>query len=156
MEGARDACAIHKVKFESHVRDVTPGQTEMDMAELGRAGGLALHAEGTQATGFIAMNDMLAIGLLAGLRQCQLRVPEDVSVIGIDDMFLGAYLSPALTTLRQPMQAMASAAVERVLVRLNNSDEPAHELVFMPELVVRESTAARGPVNNSNFERKLA
>lgn len=148
LEGARDACANHKVKFDSHIRDVTSGQTEMEMAELGRAGGTALHAEGSQATGFIAMNDMLAIGLLSGLRQCKLRVPEDVSVIGIDDMFLGSYLSPALTTLRQPMQKMASAAVERVLARLKDSNEPAHELVFMPELVVRESTAAWRPVNN--------
>ncbi|WP_210543109.1 LacI family DNA-binding transcriptional regulator [Rhodoferax sp. PAMC 29310] len=155
LEGARDACATHKVKFESHVREVTPGQTEMDIAELGRAGGVALHARGTKATGFIAMNDMLAIGLLAGLRQCKLRVPDDVSVMGIDDMFLGAYLSPALSTVRQPMQEMASAAVERVLVRLKDSNEPAHELVFTPELVVRESTAAKGPVNNSNPESKL-
>jgi DNA-binding LacI/PurR family transcriptional regulator len=148
LEGARDACALHKVKFTSHVRDVTPGQTEMEMAELGRAAGLALHAEGAQATGYIAMNDMLAIGLLAGLRQCKRRVPEEVSVIGIDDIFLGTYLSPGLTTVRQPMQEMANAAVERVLARLKNNDEPAHELVFKPELVVRESTAAWGRVNN--------
>ena len=143
LEGARDACAIHKVRFESHIRDVTPGQTEMEMAELGRAAGLELHANGIQATGYIAMNDMLAVGLLAGLRQCKLRVPEDVSVMGIDDMFLGTYLSPALSTIRQPMQKIASAAVERVLARLKDSDELPHELVFMPELVVRESTAPR-------------
>lgn len=154
LEGAKNACDLHKVKFESHIREITPGQTEMEMAELGRAAGLALHANGTLATGFIAMNDMLAIGLLAGLRQCKLRVPEDVSVMGIDDMFLGTYFSPALSTVRQPMQKIASAAVERVLARLKNSDEPAHELVFMPELVIRESTAAWRPVNHSNFESK--
>ena len=106
------------------------------------------------ATGFIAMNDMLALGLLAGLRLCRLRVPEDVSVMGIDDMFLDAYLSPALSTVRQPMKEIATAAVERVLARMKHLDEPAHELVFMPELVQRESTAAWGRVMNS--ESRLA
>lgn len=155
LEGARDVCAMNNVVFETHIRDVTPGQTEMEMAELGRTSGIALHTNCTQATGFIAMNDMLAIGLLAGLRQCRLRVPEDVSVMGIDDMFLGTYLSPALTTVRQPMQAIAIAAVERVLTRLKDNSEPAHELVFMPELVIRESTAAWSPLNTPNSERIL-
>ncbi len=153
LEGARQACTLKNVKFESFIRDVTPGQTEMEMAELGRAAGVELHAMGSATTGFIAMNDMLAMGLLSGLRQCQLRVPEDVSVMGIDDMFLGTYLSPALSTVRQPMKIMASAAVERVLARIKNNDEPAHELVFMPELVKRESTAAWGQVKTSESKR---
>jgi DNA-binding LacI/PurR family transcriptional regulator len=154
LEGAKAACEAKNVRFESHIRDVTPGQTEMEMAELGRAAALALHATRTTATGFIAMNDMLAIGLLSGLRQCEYAVPQQMSVMGIDDMFLDTYLSPALSTVRQPMREMATAAVERVLARMKQRDEPAHELVFMPELVVRESTAAWGQVNNS--ERKTA
>lgn len=154
LEGARAACAAAKAQFEGHVHEVPPGQTEMEMAELGRAAAIALHASGSAATGFIAMNDMMAIGLLAGLRQCGRRVPEDVSVMGVDDMFLGRYLSPALSTVRQPMQEMATAAVERVLARMNQPDEPVHELVFMPELVERESTAAWAPV--SNLENKRA
>jgi DNA-binding LacI/PurR family transcriptional regulator len=153
LEGAREACAARKVRFTSHIRDVKAGQTEMEMAELGRAAGVELHASGCAATGFIAMNDMLAVGLLAGLRLCRLRVPEDVSVMGIDDMFLDAYLSPALSTVRQPMKEIATAAVQRVLARMKHLDEPAHELVFMPELVQRESTAAWGQVMNSESKR---
>ncbi len=146
LQGARDTCTKAGVHFEALVRDVTPGQTEMEMAELGRTCGLELQASQISATGFIAMNDMLAIGLMSGLRQGGLRIPADVSVIGIDDMFLGRYFSPALSTVRQPMKDIATAAVERVLARMANTGEPAHELVFLPELIQRESTAARGPV----------
>jgi DNA-binding LacI/PurR family transcriptional regulator len=120
----------------------------MEMADLGHTAGLALRTGHPSATGCIAMNDMLAIGLLAGLRQSGLRIPQDVSVIGIDNMFLGSYLNPALSTIGQPMQQMASAAVERVLARMNHGDEAAHEQVFLPELVQRESTAHRAAVNN--------
>jgi DNA-binding LacI/PurR family transcriptional regulator len=153
VEGARQACAARNVRFTEHVRDVKTGQTEMEMAELGRAAGIDLHASGCSATGYIAMNDMLAIGLLSGLRLCNLRVPQDVSVMGVDDMFLDAYLSPALSTVRQPMKDIATAAVERVLTRMKHLDEPAHELVFMPELVQRESTSAWGRVLNSESKR---
>ncbi len=153
LEGARQACAARNVRFTEHIRDVKAGQTEMEMAELGRAAGVELHASGCSASGYIAMNDMLAIGLLSGLRLCGLRVPRDVSVMGIDDIFFDAYLCPALSTVRQPMKDIATAVVERLLTRMKHLDEPPHELVFMPELVQRESTSAWGRVLNSESKR---
>ncbi len=122
------------MRIDVHIGDVAAGRADMEMAELGRETALALHAQGCAATGYVAMNDMLAIGLMAGLRQCGLRIPEDVSVIGIDDLFLGRYINPALSTVRQPMQEMATAAIERVLARMKNIGEAPHELVFVPEL----------------------
>lgn len=62
-------------------------------------------------------------------------------MIGIDNMFPGSYLNPNLSTVGQPMQDMANAAVARVLARMKNRDEPAHEQVFRPEPVRRASTA---------------
>lgn len=148
MEGAREACTRAGAQFEVQFGEVPAGQVEVEMAEVGRTAALALQAKGCLSTGYVAMNDMVAIGMVAGLRQCGLRVPEDVSVVGIDDLFLGQYISPALSTVRQPMQEMATAAVERVLARMKNSGESPHELVFVPELVARESTAALGLVEN--------
>lgn len=152
-DGVRAACSRGGARVEVHVGDVAAGQAEMEMAELGRAAALALHAQGCAATGYVAMNDMMAIGLMAGLRQCGRRIPEDVSVIGIDDLFLGRYISPALSTVRQPMQEMATAAIERVLARMKNIGEAPRELVFVPELVVRESTAAIGPVKQARSQQ---
>ena len=153
LDGAREACDQAGVRIEAHFGDVAAGTADMEMAELGRAAAIALHAQRCPATGYVAMNDMLAIGLMAGLRQCGRRIPEDVSVVGIDDLFLGQYISPTLSTVRQPMQDMATAAVERVLARMKNLGEAPHELVFVPELVVRESTAASGPVKQSRSQQ---
>jgi DNA-binding LacI/PurR family transcriptional regulator len=147
MKGVRAACASARATLDVHIGDLAAGQADMDMDELGREAALALHAAGCSATGYVAMNDMLAMGLMGGLRQCSLRIPEDVSTIGIDGLVLGRYISPALSTVRQPMQEMATAAIERVLARMKNIGEEPHELLFVPELVVRESTAAFAPAN---------
>ncbi len=142
LEGAREACRRGGTQLEIHIGDVKAGQADLEMTELGRVAAAALHACDCNATGYVAMNDMIAIGLIAGLRQSGRRIPEDVSVVGIDDLFLGQYISPALSTVRQPMQAMATAAVECVLARMRTPSEAPHELIFVPELVVRESSAA--------------
>ncbi len=153
MHGVRAACNGHGARLDVHIGDVATGQADMEMAELGREAALALNAQGCAATGWVGMNDMLAIGLMAGLRECGRRIPDDVSVIGIDDLFLGRYIHPALSSVRQPMQQMATAAVERVLARMKNIGESPHELVFVPELVVRESTAACALVNPSRSQQ---
>jgi DNA-binding LacI/PurR family transcriptional regulator len=153
LEGAREACDQAGVRIQTYIGDVAASTADMEMAELGRTAAIDLHAQRCPATGYVAMNDMLAIGLMAGLRQCGRRIPEDVSVVGVDDLFLGQYISPTLSTVRQPMQDMAAAAVERVLARIKNPGEAPHELVFVPELVVRESTAASGLVKQSRSQQ---
>lgn len=142
LEGAREACQRRGVGFELQIGKLTNGQTEMEMAELGRTAVIELLGRGVGATGMVAMNDMLAIGLMTGLRQQGIGVPQDMSVVGIDDIFLGEYLSPTLSTVRQPMQAMANAAVSSVLARIKDPVQASHELVFMPELVARESSTS--------------
>ncbi|WP_418320658.1 LacI family DNA-binding transcriptional regulator [Piscinibacter sakaiensis] len=140
LEGARQACARHGVVLQAHIDEGTDAHAELELAELGRVAARTLTSGARRATGFVAMNDTVAIGVMAGLRDAGLRVPDDVSVVGIDDLFVGHYVSPGLTTVRQPMKAMAAAAVDRVLARLKRPDDPAHEQIFLPEMVVREST----------------
>lgn len=152
LEGVRRACAAAGARLDVHFGEAATGQAEMEMAALGCAAVLHLQAHQSAATGYIAMNDMVAVGLLSGLRQCHRRVPEDLSVMGIDDLFLDNYLSPALSSVRQPTQQLATAAVERLLARIQKPDEPAHELVFQPELIQRESTASRAPALNHESE----
>jgi LacI family repressor for deo operon, udp, cdd, tsx, nupC, and nupG len=92
-------------------------------------------------TGFVCGSDLMALGAIRAARQRGLRVPEDVSVVGYDDSPLIAFTDPPLTTLRQPVRAMAVAAVRALVDEIKGHPAPHSEYIFRPELVVRGSTA---------------
>ena len=83
----------------------------------------------------------------ASIADCGLRCPQDVSVIGFDDIASAAYHVPRLTTVRQPLRRMGEVGVQILLKRIENPAEPYPDTVmFQPELIVREST---GPAPRS-------
>jgi DNA-binding LacI/PurR family transcriptional regulator len=86
-------------------------------------------------------NDMSALGALRAIRLAGLRVPEDISLVGFDDLFVACYTQPPLTTLRQPMRRMGMLAIESLL-NLMSGNGPANTIRVPAELIVRESTAA--------------
>jgi DNA-binding LacI/PurR family transcriptional regulator len=90
-------------------------------------------------TALFAYNDFSAIGAVRSLRDAGLRVPEDVSVVGFDDVNSAAYQNPSLTTIRQPWKKMAQIAAKTLLDRLNHKRVP-REILVEPELIIREST----------------
>ena len=92
-------------------------------------------------TALFAFNDISAIGAVRAFRDAGLRVPEDISVVGFDDIHAAAYLTPRLTTVRQPLREMGEMAAKQLLMRIANGDGKAPRLISLaPELVVREST----------------
>ena len=96
-------------------------------------------------TAVFAFNDISAMGAMRALFEAGLRVPEDVSVVGFDDIQSAAYQHPGLTTVRQPLRKMGKTAAEVVLRRVRNKsskseDRHIKEIVVEPELIVREST----------------
>ncbi|MCX2967778.1 MULTISPECIES: LacI family DNA-binding transcriptional regulator [Streptomyces] len=93
-------------------------------------------------TAVVCASDMMALGAIRAARQRGLAVPGDVSVIGFDDSPLIAFTDPPLTTIRQPVTAMGQAAVRALLEEIGGTPAPHSEFVFLPELVVRGSTAA--------------
>jgi len=96
-------------------------------------------------TALFAFNDISAMGAIRALRQANLRVPHDVSVVGFDDIESAAYQNPALTTVRQPLRKMGRIAAETLLRRINRSRNDGNaEAMVDPELVVRDTTAAPG------------
>jgi LacI family transcriptional regulator len=94
----------------------------------------------------MAYDDMTALGALRALKKKGLRVPEDCSVIGFDDVAQASLSVPSLTTVRQPMEAMGSLSAGIVLEAINaieeKQDVPAVRRKIPAELVVRESTRA--------------
>lgn len=89
----------------------------------------------------VCFNDVAAIGAIRAIRDQGLRVPEDISVIGFDDIKAAAYMSPSLTTIRQPLSEMGRAAAQCIVNRLNRTEEFREVVTFEPELVMRESTS---------------
>jgi LacI family transcriptional regulator len=101
-------------------------------------------------TAIFCFNDTAAIGAMRALGEAGLRIPEDVSVIGFDDIMSAAYQRPSLTTIRQPLRAMGTIAARTLLEKIAHpEDNFPEEIVMGPELVVRESSGkvrTRGPV----------
>jgi LacI family transcriptional regulator len=92
-------------------------------------------------TAIFCFNDIAAIGAIRAIADCGLRCPEDISVIGFDDIASAAYHTPRLTTVRQPLRRMGETAVQTLLKRIESPDGDYPEcIMFEPELMVREST----------------
>jgi LacI family transcriptional regulator len=91
-------------------------------------------------TALFAYNDISAIGAIRALQEHGLRVPQDVSVMGFDDIPGAMFHTPSLTTVRQPLNRMGEVAAQTLLERIEGKTEDS-EIAIEPELVVRESTA---------------
>jgi DNA-binding LacI/PurR family transcriptional regulator len=136
--------------FVEHLRAVLPSAAEraedlvahsLSSVEGGQAAAGALLDRG--CTAVVCGSDLMAFGAVRAARQRGLAVPGDVSVVGFDDSPLIVFADPPLTTLRQPVEAMGQAAVNALLEEVTGNPAPHAEYVFLPELVVRGSTAAR-------------
>lgn len=104
----------------------------------GRAGAAAAVASG--ATAVIAYNDLVALGLEAGMAELGRVCPDDVSLVGIDDIELAGAVTPSLTTVRMPIARSGALAVDLLLQAMGGSPSP-HETVLPSQLIVRSSTA---------------
>ncbi len=89
-----------------------------------------------------AQSDSIALGAIRAIRDQDLRVPEDIAVVGFDDMPLAASAEPPLTSVRQPIARTGALAVETLLDIIQTSPEPARHIVLPVELVIRASSGA--------------
>jgi len=117
-------------------------QLERDISspELGYPVVQSLLQGGHQFSAIVSFNDMAAIGAIRALKDANLRVPEDVSVVGFDDIQLAAYHNPRLTTVRQPLREMGATAARILLQRLQGFKDYPPEFPVAPELMIRETS----------------
>ncbi len=108
--------------------------------DSGRQMALAAMGEEPRPTALFAANNFIAIGVLHGLEELDLRVPEDVAVVGMDDLPAQMVMFPFLTVAAQPAVEIGRRAVELFLDGLVDPDSPALEVVLPTELVVRRSS----------------
>ncbi len=94
-------------------------------------------------TAIFACNDMMAFGVIRELSERNIRVPQDISVIGFDGIDLGQMINPQLTTIKQPDYEMGKLACKMLLDKMNGADVPAYDIILQPELLERGSVEPR-------------
>jgi LacI family transcriptional regulator len=137
LEGYRQTLQAHRISVEDELiveGDFTEGSGTMGMQRLLPASPSAV---------FVA-SDTMAVGAVKALRQAGRRIPEDIALVGFDDIPLASAIEPGLTTVRQPIERSGSMAVEVLLSILQDSSEsrekaPIHRIVLPTELVIRDS-----------------
>jgi DNA-binding LacI/PurR family transcriptional regulator len=108
--------------------------------ELGYPYGKALLAKNIPFTALFAYNDISAIGCIRAFQEAGLRVPDDVSVVGFDDIAIASFSIPTLTTVRQPLLKMGRMAAETLLDRIEERSAFLQDIRVEPELVIRRSS----------------
>ncbi len=101
-----------------------------------------LYQRGKLPSALFVSNDMMAMGVIQAANQRGLRVPDDLSLIGYDDVHIAKFMTPALTTIHQPKYRLGKAAVDTLLYRLENPDTTAQVVQLGPTLVVRSSVCS--------------
>jgi len=112
--------------------------TTLFTVEGGRAAARDLISSGH--TAIVCGSDLMALGAVHAAHDLGKQVPDDVSVVGFDDSPLIAYTDPPLTTVRQPVSDMGTAAAQALVSEIRGVRTTRSELLFRPELIVRGST----------------
>jgi DNA-binding LacI/PurR family transcriptional regulator len=146
LEGYRGTLRAAGIEPSSDLiwmENVSPTDSEEEASEIGRVAALSLLNRKDPPTAFFAINDMTAIGIYAGIRELGLRVPQDISVIGFDDIHLCRVMNPPITTVRQPLEQLMKSAVGLLIGRMEGKqDGEVENITMVPELMVRGSTGA--------------
>jgi DNA-binding LacI/PurR family transcriptional regulator len=98
-------------------------------------------------TAIFCSNDYLALGAMKGAREMGLRLPEDLSIVGFDDMQTSSYVIPALTTIQQPAYKMGEIAAELLFQRMESAAKPVQRML-QSSLIIRESTTIPPDIGN--------
>jgi LacI family transcriptional regulator, repressor for deo operon, udp, cdd, tsx, nupC, and nupG len=136
LTGAMQAAASHGLDGRLSVR------TGDHSAQSGYEQAPALIAGG--ATAIFCFSDEMAMGAISAVQQAGLCCPDDVSVIGFDDLPLARFFQPAMTTIAQPKGLIGRGAVDLLVGILRGTEAPADQITLAHELIVRASTKRRG------------
>jgi DNA-binding LacI/PurR family transcriptional regulator len=139
MKAVMDAVARYP-SMEVHVAGA-----DTDTLEGGRQAARALLGAGKQPTAIVCVNDITAVGALRELRERGIRVPEDISVTGFDNVNLSEFCYPALTTVHIPRERIGHIICDCLIQPAHASEATDHDIVIDPEFVLRDST---GPAPN--------
>ena len=137
LRGYRQALCDFNVRLDRSL--IVAGDFRVDG---GRAAVRRLLARRLTFTAVVAANDLTAIGAMEALRAAGRRIPDDMAVVGFDDIPFAAFVDPPLTTVAQPTYRLGALAMERLLALMNGEAITVRRIVLQPQLVVRRSCGA--------------
>jgi len=141
----RQMTAARELKLEVPPELTVQIQLRVSTPELGFEPANELLSRGDEFTAVVCYNDESAIGAIRAIMDHGLRVPEDISVVGFDDIQSAAFHNPSLTTIRQPLNQMGVVAARILLQRIRGQATFPDAVPILPELVIRESTCPPSP-----------
>jgi LacI family transcriptional regulator len=133
-----------ELSLEVHPELIIQLELNLSSPELGYPVVQQLLAQKRPFTALVSFNDIAAIGAIRAFRDHNIRVPEDVSIIGFDDIQGAAFHNPSLSTIRQPLHNMGISSARILLDRLQGKHQP-EQIAIVPELIIRESTMPPNP-----------
>ena len=158
--GAIDTTVRRRAGFEEAGRQANMHLTLLEGMGLdppaGAAAAAQIFREHREVTGIFASTFAIATGVLRAARMAGVRIPEDVSLIGLHDSELAVYLAPALTTVRLPVEEMAGRAVDLLVDLIDGGDPHSVAVRTPPILIARESTARPRKVKRLTFVERCA
>ena len=138
LRGYLEAHAAHGIEVEKRL--MIEGRFDQAIAHDST---LRLLSEPNPPTAIFALSNMMALGVLNAVREKGLRVPQDISVVGIDDFDFANIMSPPPTVVAAPVEQMAQQAIDTLLAEIRSKSAPKGTVeLFEPRLIVRESAAA--------------
>jgi len=148
LHGYRNALQRHRLgdgvvitddDIPSHLSE----HNDADLARFGHVAAAHILTMQPRPTAVIAMNDLVALGMMSAFLEQGVRVPSDISIVGIDDIQLSSFTFPTLTTVRQPFLQIAESAIERICARMADPTRPGATIALDPTLILRASTTSR-------------
>ncbi|MCU0476795.1 MAG: LacI family transcriptional regulator [Anaerolineae bacterium] len=136
LEGYKSALATHDIALDERL--IYPGDF---FQPTGYTGGHHLLGLPTPPTAIFAGNDLMAFGVLQAAGERGVRVPDDLSVVGFDDIPYSVMMHPRLTTVRQLLDEMGRVAVQMLLKHIEQPESTPHHITLDTQLIVRESSA---------------
>lgn len=144
IEGFLNAARAHGLLRENMIIEgkALEAYGDTEMTELGRNLVQKVCQQDLRPDGIVTVNDALGLGLMAGLHEAGISIPQDISIVGIDNISLSGLIYPGLTSVMPPLADMATVMVERLINRIDDPAIVPEEFLFTPTLISRQSVKA--------------
>ncbi len=140
FSGQQRRAGYHTALYQAGIDPVQNWERAcLPVVESGRSAAHELLLAAPELTALLCYNDLSAVGAIKACEQSGRKVPDDVAIIGFDDIVLAALVTPALTTCHVPMYDMGQAAMRMLIERINGCSNDCDCIMFQPELVLRAS-----------------